>query len=449
MRPGALAAVGSLVIAAFLAGDPAARAERISPDDLARKNAGGYVTGLPLAAYGTDIGLGGGARVYYYWNGHRGDPRFGATPYLHRVYVQTFATTRGIQFHALDYDAPRILGSRYRVRAAAFFARNVNSNYFGFGDTGLAPLRFPGADRSFDSYGDYSSAQRVAENGTTWAKYDQFDLVRPVLIASLERLFFGDRLRVMVGVGVTYAGIGDYTGEEVGAVDPDGGDTTAMMETTRLRADCDAGLLVGCDGGRDNLLRLGVSYDTRDFEPDPNSGVFVDAGLDIGTVALASEYDYARLMVAARGFVSPFPRLADLVVAARVLGQVQTDSTPFFEMNTLPLTEDPRTGLGGQRTLRGFRQDRFVGPVMALANAEVRWTFAHARLWRQNFAFIVTPFVDAGRAFDEMSELSLRRWRAAFGGALRVSWNQATIVTIDYGVSDEDRGLYINFGHNF
>ncbi len=437
------------VLPILLIGVQPAAGDGLSPDDLARKNEGGYVTGLPLAAYGTDIGLGGGARVYYYWNGHRGDPRFGATPYLHRLYFQTFGTTRGIQFHALDYDAPRILGSRFRVRAQAFFARNTNSNYFGFGDAGLAPLRFPGSDLTFDSYADYSGAQRVAEDGTTWAKYDQFDLVRPVLVASLERLFVGDRLRVMAGVGITYAGIDDYTGEMVDAVDPAGGDTTAMMETTRLRADCDAGLLIGCDGGRDNLLRLGVSYDTRDFEPDPNSGVFVDAGLDLGTVALGSEFDYARLMVAARGYVSPLPRLADLVLAARVLGQVQTDSTPFFEMNTLPFTEDPRTGLGGQRTLRGFRQDRFVGPVMALANAEVRWTFAHARLWRQNFAFIVTPFVDAGRAFDELGDLSLRGWRAAFGGALRVSWNQATIVTIDYGVSDEDRGLYINFGHNF
>jgi hypothetical protein len=28
------------------------------------------------------------------------------------------------------------------------------------------------------------------------------------------------------------------------------------------------------------------------------------------------------------------------------------------------------------------------------------------------------------------------------------SWNQGTIVTIDHGVRDEDRGLHINFGHN-
>jgi hypothetical protein len=38
---------------------------------------------------------------------------------------------------------------------------------------------------------------------------------------------------------------------------------------------------------------------------------------------------------------------------------------------------------------------------------------------------------------------------AGFGGALRISWNLATLVTIDYGRSGEDAGLYINFGHIF
>jgi hypothetical protein len=37
----------------------------------------------------------------------------------------------------------------------------------------------------------------------------------------------------------------------------------------------------------------------------------------------------------------------------------------------------------------------------------------------------------------------------SYGGALRVAWNLATIVTIDYGVSSEDAGFYINFNHIF
>jgi len=221
------------------------------------------------------------------------------------------------------------------------------------------------------------------------------------------------------------------------------------MGTTRLRADCDAGRRVGCEGGFDNYLRLGVSYDTRDFEPDPNSGVFIDLALDAGTIALGSKYDYVRLLTAARGYLSPFADLADLVLAGRVMFQVQSAGVPFFSMNTLPFTEDPRNGLGGHRTIRGYRQDRFVGSVLTLANLEVRWTFARLETHGQKLAFILVPFFDAGRPYDSIRELTWRDWRPSAGGAFRVSWNLATLLTVDYGVSSEDRGFYVNFNHIF
>jgi outer membrane protein assembly factor BamA len=154
-----------------------------------------------------------------------------------------------------------------------------------------------------------------------------------------------------------------------------------------------------------------------------------------------------------RAYASPAPRWADLVLAGRALVAMQTAGAPFFSMDTLPFTDDPRTGLGGQRTMRGFRQNRFVGRVMALANGEVRWTFARTTLWKQRLGFIAAPFLDVGRAFDapgdDAGDPGAGRWRASYGGALRISWNLATLVTADYGMSDEDAGLYINFGHMF
>ena len=96
-----------------------------------------------------------------------------------------------------------------------------------------------------------------------------------------------------------------------------------------------------------------------------------------------------------------------------------------------------------------YRLDRFVGPVASLANVEARWTFARTELWRQKLGFIIAPFFDVGRPFSEIDDLELDDWRTSYGGALRVSWNLATIITVDYGRSDEDTGLYINFAHIF
>jgi hypothetical protein len=436
----------ALLCAAVVLAARTAVADRLSAEDLARKNERGYVTGVPLAAYSTDIGLGGGARLYYYWNGRRSDPRFARTPYLHRLFVQAFATSKGIQFHWIDYDAPSLLGSPLRVRSQLILLRNLTSNYFGIGDAAMAPLTFPGAGRTFDDFAGYSDAQRLAQDGMAWTRYDQYEVIRPIAIASVERQLLNDRLRLLAGLGVTHAIVRDYTGTSVDAVDATGADVDAIQATTRLRADCDAGALTGCAGGRDHFLRLGVAYDTRDFEPDPNGGVFLDLALDVGTVAVGSAYDYARVLATARGFWSPLP--ADVVLAGRALLQVQSADTPFFAMSTLPFTDDPRAGLGGHRTMRGFRQDRFVGPVMALVNAEVRWTFARTRLWKQRLAFIAAPFVDVGRAADDLGDLT-DAWRPSGGAAFRLSWNLATLVTVDYGLSAEDAGLYVNFGHMF
>ncbi|HEX3764040.1 MAG TPA: BamA/TamA family outer membrane protein [Kofleriaceae bacterium] len=445
--PAAFAAAGLLALGAVAA---PARAGQLDPDDLAHKKDGGYVTGLPLAAYSTDIGLGLGARVYYYWDGHPDDPRFGETPYLYRLFLQVFASTGGIQFHWLDFDAPKIFDSPYRIRSQLIYARDTESNYFGHGERALAPLAFPGSQRTYDAYADYArDQQRIDAAGQTYARYDQYDLVRPVWIASIERLFDHDRVRVLAGFGLSYGSVHDYTGKRVDAVDASGASTQAVEAPTRLAEDCAAHRLVGCNGGRDDYLRLGISYDTRDYEPDPNTGVFLDLALDAGTVALGSQFDYLRAMAAARGYWSPIPERADLVVAGRVVIDAQTNGAPFFAMDTLSFTEDPRTGLGGHRTIRGFRQDRFVGSVMTVANAELRWTFGHLTAWGQRFGFIAAPFVDAGRPYDSLDQLSLRNWRPSFGGALRIAWNLATLATIDYGISSEDTGFYVNFNHIF
>ncbi len=414
----------------------------INDEDLAKKKEGGYFTGLPLANYDPDTGFGAGARAYYFFDGKRTSPLFAYTPYEHRVFAQTFFSTKGLQFHWLDYDAPALFGSPWRVRSQLIYERNTSRNYFGIGERAQA-LSFTGAPRqTYDSYAKYLAAQeRAGAEGKTYALYDKHLFERPLWLMSLERTLLGGAMRSLVGLGFSHAGVGDYTGKVV--------DGRGVGAPTRLKEDCDARRIVGCDGGWDNTLRLGLAYDTRDFEPDPNSGFFADVAADFGTAALGSKYDYVRAMAAVRGYYSPIPKLADLVIAARGVYQVTSRGAPFFSMDIFPFTEDPRTGLGGVRTLRGFKSDRFVGRVMALGNLEIRWTFAHARIFGQRFAFIGVPFMDIGRSFDAIRRTTLSGWNRSQGLGLRIAWNLATIIMVDYGVSAEDSGLYVNFTHIF
>jgi Domain of unknown function (DUF5982)/Omp85 superfamily domain len=448
--PPETAAPGETPLAAVPPPPPGFDAKRpLTAEDYQRKVEGGYFTGLPLLNFDPNTGVGFGARVYYFYNADRGDPLFAYTPYLQRVFLQAFFTTGGMQFHWLDYDAPAIGGSAYRIRSQAIYLRNTSQHFFGLGNQAMDDLTYTGATQSFDSWDDYDRELRtVRPDGTALSRYDHYELIHPVWLISVERTFFNGLVRPLFGFGFSHTRINDYTGRSTDAIDASGNDVTAVMGPTRLSEECAAGL-VGCDGGWDNYLRFGLSFDTRDFEPDPNTGIFADIALDLGTPVLGSEYSYARWLTSVRGFWSPIPQWADLVLAARGTFQVQSDGTPFFSLNLLPYTEDSRTGLGGHRTLRGFQQDRFVGNVVSLLNFELRWTFYHFSLLQQKFAMMLVPFLDMGRVYDSLGDFTLSGFRHGQGAGYRMSWNQATVIVVDYGFSSEDSGLYINFNHQF
>ena len=425
---------------------------RMRADDLADKVEGGYFTGLPLANSDPDTGVGFGARVLYFHNGARDSAMFAYTPYRHRAYGQAFFTTKGWQYHTLDYDGLYLGDAPVRLRASLVYERNIAANYFGAGARSLGRLRFPGDDRAYADYGEYADALRTVQpEGAAYTRYDQYILERPLATATLERDLFGGVVRALVGFTASRVNVRQWSGELVKAVVPgEDREVDARQAPTRLAEDCAAGRVIGCAGGFNNTLKLGLAYDTRDFEPNPNSGWFVELTGELAGRPVGSEYDWARLTFSPKVYWSPLPALADVVLAARRVTQVQSDGVPYFAMNGMSVTDYNRAGLGGLRTLRGYKQDRFVGRATVLANLELRWTmFELAPARRQHFAFMLVPFLDVGRVFDTPSDCELRRFRHGQGAGLRIAWNQATIVVVDYAFSREHSTLYINFNHPF
>jgi outer membrane protein assembly factor BamA len=435
--------------------------ESLSAQDLAQKKEGVFVTPLPIVDSDPDTGWGFGALAYLYWDGKRDDPLFAHTPYRHRLYAQVLATTNGYQQHVLDYDAPYFLDSPFRVRAQFYYEINTQQNYFGrgastLGDLGLCTFRCATgsstpSQQTYARFADYTRALRQLRSGIAYTLYNKYSLEDPTLRTTLERDLFGGAVRAQLGFAGQYVSVTDYGGKSTKGDDPVTGrtDVPATMGTTRLEGDCTAGRIAGCGGGFHNWLQAGLAFDTRDFEPDPNSGVFADVTAELSSRYVGSAYDYLRVVFSPRAFFSPFPHLADLVIAGRVVYSVQTEGTPFFAMNSLPLTDGNHFGLGGIWTMRGYKQDRFVGAINALGNLELRWTFADFEVEKERFAAQIVPFLDVGRVFDRVSDFSLSGWRRGEGVGLHLAWNKSTIVRLDYGFSDEDEGLYIDVGEQF
>lgn len=421
----------------------------LHPDDLAKKVIGSYPTGIPFVDYDPDTGWGVGARGYYYWNGDRSDPFFAYTPYRHRLMLQAYATSGGFQDHQVDWEWLYAANTPWRLRTALVLLGNSASNYFGTGAAAMAPFRGPDG-RTYGRFADFVRAiHQVDAKGGTYASYGQYGYLNPLWRARLERELLGGRVRVQGGVEVGWVRITDATGTVVNGANPDGSARLATSLPTRLREDCDAGRLVGCNGGWNNLLKLGVTYDTRDYEPDPNEGVFAELTAEASTRYLGSQFDFQRLTFTPRGYWSPWRDAVDLVLVGRLLASATTSGTPFFALGNLTTTGELIRGVGGSRTLRGFRLDRFVGPRALVASAEARWTFVEFTMLSQRFSFALAPFADTGRVFDSWDQMTWRGWRLGGGAGIRLGWNQATIGAFDFGWSSEGFLFYTEFGHPF
>lgn len=120
-------------------------------------------------------------------------------------------------------------------------------------------------------------------------------------------------------------------------------------------------------------------------------------------VDLDNPFRFAPIGLDVQPFIPLFREDRVLRLRFRVSAAVgQGDRIPFLDLPTL----------GGANLLRGDPRERFRGRVSVLSTAECRYPvnqYADAYL-----------FVDVGRVYDEVSELSLQGMRLGYGGGLLV-----------------------------
>ncbi len=96
--------------------------------------------------------------------------------------------------------------------------------------------------------------------------------------------------------------------------------------------------------------------------------------------------------------------------------------------------------IGGNQTLRGFPQDRYLDKTAALANVELRFPL----IWRLGG---VVGY-DVGNVWNSIEKVDLSRWISNPVTGLRFYMN-TFVVRLDVGFGSETTGFYLNFGHLF
>ena len=404
------------------------------------KPVGSYVTGFPAFGYNQESKFTYGALAQFYDNGPTNSPFFRYAPYRQRFLLGATASTGRNASGFVGYDRPYIGDTPWRIRAGAAYTVTAFENYFGTSASSLGPLTYPGSTRQFDDFENYSDALDQNVNGRSWTAYNDYKRTEAGGVMTLERDYLGGRLRPLIGLQFSHVSVHDYTGEEI-----DG----AVMHETRLRSDYLAGNIQGFGGGWDNAFKLGLTYDTRGFEPDPSSGIMLQASARLSSKALGSSFDYQQVAISGRTFHNLLPEPSRLVLAGRLTYTMQFGDVPFYSMPTVPATDGDFRGLGGYATLRGFVQNRFVGDAAAFANGELRWTFGKTTFLKQHLRFMAVPFVDTGRVFDSLRDTTFTGWKIDGGVGFRLAWELATVVSFDYGRSSEGGLFYMELGHQF
>ncbi len=124
------------------------------------------------------------------------------------------------------------------------------------------------------------------------------------------------------------------------------------------------------------------------------------------------------------------------VIAARLFVSTSDTSAgqtmPFYFMPTL----------GGNDTLRGFREYRFRAPHAILAQAEYRW-----EIWS---GFDAALFYDAGKVANRRDDLDFENLESDYGIGFRFNTNSGVILRVDAAFGSRDgKHLYIVFGGVF
>lgn len=171
-----------------------------------------------------------------------------------------------------------------------------------------------------------------------------------------------------------------------------------------------------------------LRWDTRDSRINPTRGWKLGFTGDAAGKWLGSDFGFRRYRLEMSAYRKLFT--AAHIFAFRLWLQQIEGTAPYFEHSII----------GGGRTARGFKANRFTDRAYILTSAEHRF-----KLYRKLGGVL---FSDAGRVFPGIEKAELRHWKANWGLGLRY-YLANFVVRFDTGFSSEGTRIFFNFGHVF
>lgn len=325
-----------------------------------------------------------------------------------------------LQRHRLQFDAPRFVQEGLRLTAELSFFRLVNSGFYGVGNAAQAETPWAAIDE-----------QAAPEAYAAARRFHEYDRITPGARAVL-RVAAGGEVELFAGGSLDWSWLDVY---------PDSRLAQALAAGDRLIGVERHGRLEGT---------VGVLYEARDDEIDPDEGPFHELSLRAGQL-LEIPGTYGGVNLTLRHFL-PLWRTR-LVFAARAVLDVLFGDAPIYELARYGGLQ-PGDGIAGPLGVRGPRVQRYHGKVKVFGNLELRSRLVHFRLFGARTTVGLVGFFDAGRVWAELRPrpdldgegLGLKY---AVGGGFRYRWGSSFVVRGDLGWSQDGVLFSVDAGHVF
>ena len=393
---------------------------------------------LPAFYYNSDLGVSAGVlgQLFDYGDG-------AVYPdYRHKFSANAMIYTKGAKQVSLDYDSKYLIPGK-RVTASFAYMDNPLCGFYGFN----------GAVSPFHADLDTKKSADGSEGIAFYSVHQQR------LSASVD-------LQGRVADGLTWIGGGSYSWQRYSNTQFRVYDGTESL----FHQYVGNGLIPESDThGHRAELKGGLVYDTRDFEPNPERGIYATV-TTMGGMSVSG--GVRSSLVLAADFRHYLPILPSRLTLAYQFSckTLVAGSLPFYALPAF--------------SMRGSFGTRIVGNGVAWASADLRLCVARFQAFKQNIELGLVGFADAGAVIrpyqlKEQSALgavpaekeldgALRgpyasifdpaiatreRLHSSAGGGFWYSMNKNFIVAVEFGrpfnSQDGGLGVYINMGFSF
>ena len=393
---------------------------------------------LPAFYYNNDLGFSAGVlgQLFDYGDGT-------VYPnYRHKLMANVNLYSRGAKQISLTYDSKYLISGK-RLTAELSYMDNPLCGFYGFN----------GAVSPYHADLDTKKSADCTEGIAFYANHQR------MLSASVD-------LQGRVADGLTWIGGASYSWQLYSDTDfrvYDGAESLfhQYVENGLIPESDTHGHRVGLKGG--------LVYDTRDFDPNPERGLYAtvtaSGGMSVSDGVRSS-------VVLAADFRHYLPIIPSRLTLAYQLSckTLVAGSLPFYAMPAF--------------SMRGSFSSRIVGNGVAWASTDLRLCVARFQAFRQNFELGLVGFADAGAVIRQymlaeqsaLGKVSVKktldgvvrgpyasifdpsiatreRLHSSAGGGFWFSMNKNFITAIEFGrpfnQQDGRFGVYINMGFSF